>query len=195
LNILCERTHKIWYPTHLYNCFESNVDDPLVAPLWPKWLMSSYWWFKKEFGQLLVSMVFLTKGWLGNVFRWVRSAAVQVYGKKNIFAWGEAYKLNDSHLWERLLWHVWDALSLTLFRKVNVEHFIGENIHKPNVLRFWVKMWCPTHLYNYSESNVFFIVILNPMWQLLMIYLAVELWIIKIHSSKTWRLIKIKIKA
>jgi thiol-disulfide isomerase/thioredoxin len=34
-------------------------------------------------------------------------------------------------------------LSLTLDRIVDVEHFISERTHEPNVLRFWVKMWCP----------------------------------------------------
>ncbi|PNX87173.1 hypothetical protein L195_g043259 [Trifolium pratense] len=31
-------------------------------------------------------------------------------------------------------------LSLTLFRKVEVEHFISEMTHKPNTLRFWVRV-------------------------------------------------------
>jgi hypothetical protein len=36
-------------------------------------------------------------------------------------------------------------------RKVKVEYFI---ILKPNTLKFWVKMWCPTYLYSFSKSNV-----------------------------------------
>jgi hypothetical protein len=42
-------------------------------------------------------------------------------------------------------------LCLTLDRIVNVEHFISERTHEPNVLRFWVKMWCSTHLCSCSS--------------------------------------------
>ena len=31
-------------------------------------------------------------------------------------------------------------------RKVEVEHFISERIHKPIALRFWVRVWCLSHL-------------------------------------------------
>jgi hypothetical protein len=34
-----------------------------------------------------------------------------------------------------------------MLRKVNAEQFISEMIHKHNALRFWVKVWCPTHTY------------------------------------------------
>ncbi|MCI34605.1 hypothetical protein A2U01_0055825, partial [Trifolium medium] len=37
---------------------------------------------------------------------------------------------------------------------MEVEHFISMRTHKSNALRFWVKMWCPTHLYSCSEPNV-----------------------------------------
>jgi hypothetical protein len=30
--------------------------------------------------------------------------------------------------------------SLTLLRTVEVEHFISEKTHKPNTLKFWVKV-------------------------------------------------------
>jgi hypothetical protein len=38
------------------------------------------------------------------------------------------------------LWQVWGELSLTLFKKIEVDHFISERIHKLNALKFWVKM-------------------------------------------------------
>jgi len=41
-----------------------------------------------------------------------------------------------------------------LFKEVKVDHFIKEMTHKLNVLTFWVKLWCPAHLYCGSESNV-----------------------------------------
>jgi hypothetical protein len=50
-----------------------------------------------------------------------------------------------------LLWQVQGELSLILLKKVEVEHFINEMIHKPNVLRFWAKVRCSTHLYGYFE--------------------------------------------
>lgn len=37
-------------------------------------------------------------------------------------------------------------MSPTLDEKVDVEYFINKMTHKPNGLRFWVKMRCPTHL-------------------------------------------------
>jgi hypothetical protein len=47
-----------------------------------------------------------------------------------------------------LEWEIFDILSksLILDEKVNVKHLINEMIHKHNVLKFWVKMWCHTHL-------------------------------------------------
>jgi hypothetical protein len=44
----------------------------------------------------------------------------------------------------------YEWVSHILFRKVEVKHFISEMTHKPNVLRFWIKMLCPTHLYSCS---------------------------------------------
>jgi hypothetical protein len=38
------------------------------------------------------------------------------------------------------------SVRLTLLRMMEVEHFISEGAHKPNVLRFWVKVWCLNHL-------------------------------------------------
>jgi hypothetical protein len=38
-------------------------------------------------------------------------------------------------------------LKLTLFSKVKVEYFISKRTHKLNASRFWVKIWCQTHLY------------------------------------------------
>jgi hypothetical protein len=35
--------------------------------------------------------------------------------------------------------------------------FISERIHKLNTLRFWVKLWCQTDLYDSSISNVLLI--------------------------------------
>jgi hypothetical protein len=31
---------------------------------------------------------------------------------------------------------------------------INKTTHKPNVLRFWIKIWCSTHLYCCSEPNM-----------------------------------------
>jgi hypothetical protein len=58
------------------------------------------------------------------------------------------------YLTMELLWQVWGELSPTFHRKVEVECFISERTHKPNVLRFWVKMGCPTLLCGSSWSNV-----------------------------------------
>jgi len=38
--------------------------------------------------------------------------------------------------------------------KVNFQFFISEIIHKHDILRFWVKKWCLSHLYNYSWPNM-----------------------------------------
>jgi len=38
--------------------------------------------------------------------------------------------------------------------KVNVKHFINEMSHRPDCLKFWVKVWCPIHLYDCLKSNV-----------------------------------------
>jgi hypothetical protein len=48
-----------------------------------------------------------------------------------------------------------EVRSRRLLRKVEVRHFISEMIHIPNALKFWVKVWCPTHLYTIVlTSNV-----------------------------------------
>ena len=31
--------------------------------------------------------------------------------------------------------------------EVKVDHFINERIKKPNILGFWVKIWCPYYIY------------------------------------------------
>ncbi|GAU41469.1 hypothetical protein TSUD_237190 [Trifolium subterraneum] len=45
-------------------------------------------------------------------------------------------------------------LSPTSGETMNVERFISEMTHKPNALRFWVKVWCPTHLGSCPRLNV-----------------------------------------
>jgi hypothetical protein len=37
---------------------------------------------------------------------------------------------------------------------VKVEYFISEKIYKLNILRFWVKVWCWTHLYYCFGPNM-----------------------------------------
>jgi hypothetical protein len=49
-------------------------------------------------------------------------------------------------------WYFMYDLSPTSDGKVDVEHFIITC--KPDTLIFWVKIWCSTHLYCCSESNV-----------------------------------------
>jgi hypothetical protein len=53
-----------------------------------------------------------------------------------------------------MLRQVWSELSFILLKNVKIEHFISEMTHKSNALRFWLKVWCLTHLYSYFESNV-----------------------------------------
>jgi hypothetical protein len=53
------------------------------------------------------------------------------------------------------IYQVW-VLSITLVKRVEVEHFICEITHKPDSLRFWVKMWCQSHLNSCSIINVLF---------------------------------------
>jgi len=37
-----------------------------------------------------------------------------------------------------------------MVKRVDVEYFISNMTHKPIVIRFWVKVWCPTHLHGCS---------------------------------------------
>jgi hypothetical protein len=115
------------------------------------------WWFDKEFERPLVLKFFLTKmvrQWVGESRR-AAATTVQVYGWKSFRLRGYR-ELNDSHLRGRLLWQVWGELSSTLLRKLKVWHFICVRNHKPNVLRFWVKMWCLTHLIIIVKTNVYY---------------------------------------
>jgi hypothetical protein len=54
---------------------------------------------------------------------------------KKLLLEGEHNELNDSHLRRRILLQVWDELSLILFRKVKVKHFISKKTHKFNSLK------------------------------------------------------------
>jgi len=35
--------------------------------------------------------------------------------------------------------------------KMNVEHFISEMTHKPKVLKFWIIVFCLSHLYDICD--------------------------------------------
>jgi hypothetical protein len=84
--------------------------------------------------------------WSGGVSCWAAATTVQYEWRKLPFEGERIHKVwMDSHLRGRLLWQVW-VKSLTLLRNVEVEHFISEMTHKLNTLKFWVKVWCPTHL-------------------------------------------------
>jgi hypothetical protein len=67
---------------------------------------------------------------------------------------GEYNELNDSHLRGNVVANeVLYQSCLTLLEKVEIEYFINEKIHKHNVLRFWVKIWCLTHVYSCSSRK------------------------------------------
>jgi transposase len=89
--------------------------------------------------------------WSGGESRWAVATTMQqmyVDEKRRNREW------MDSHLRKKLLWQVWGELNPTLLKKLEVEHFISEKTHKYNVLRFLVKILCPTHLWSYSKFDV-----------------------------------------
>jgi len=68
--------------------------------------------------------------------------------KRSIMNW-QTYTWREDCCVSSVSWklQVWVRIrSITLLIKVEIEHFINEMTHKVNILRFWVKMWRPTHL-------------------------------------------------
>jgi hypothetical protein len=82
----------------------------------------------------------------------------------------KAYKVCG--IWQKIRWweisvsyvekQVW-VLSLILFRKVEVEHFISKKTHTPITLRFWVNMQSLSHFWG---EYLTFRWVLDPMWMI-----------------------------
>jgi hypothetical protein len=72
----------------------------------------------------------------------------------NNFRFGEhAHKDWMEHLRGRLLvFQVWVELNIRWKNRCWILY--KQDDHELNVLRFWIKIWCPTHLYNCSRFDV-----------------------------------------
>jgi len=49
-----------------------------------------------------------------------------------------------------------------LKEKVDINHFISKKIGKSKVIRFLIKVWYPTHLYDFSKLNL--MISKTPSW-------------------------------
>jgi len=97
--------------------------------------------------------------------------------------WIKEFPLNEKH--NNLMTHTWRGDCCGRFEmsykshiawKMEVEHFINEMSHKPNVLRFWIKIQYLTHFCDCFWVNVRRILQTSLLWSSINVYLDLDVF-------------------